>query len=204
MKYLLKIKSLFLIFGILASLPFMAAKPAVAQATPWLGQLMLVGFNFCPRGWANASGQILPINQNQALFSLFGTIYGGDGRTTFALPDLRGRAPISFGQGPGLSNYQQGSRGGNEYFFINPSQMPSHNHRVQATDTIANKKGPGLDFLAKVSTPDDSIYHDGPPNKLMDPAMIANTGGGQQIVKRSPYLTMLWCVALQGTFPSRN
>jgi microcystin-dependent protein len=204
MKHSLKTKSLLLILGTLTTLSFMAPKPAAAQATPWVGQLMLVGFGFCPRSWADASGQLLPINQNQSLFSLYGTMYGGDGRTTFALPDLRGRTPISYGQGPGLANYQQGSRGGQENFTITTAQLPSHNHNVQATDAIADKKGPGLDFMAKVSTPDDAIYHNGPPNKLMDPAVITNTGGNQAITKRSPYLTMRWCVALQGVFPSRN
>jgi microcystin-dependent protein len=203
MKHLFKSKILPVAMGALTAASFMTAKPAVAQDF-FIGQLVLGGWNFCPRTTLAANGALLAISQNTALFSLLGTMYGGDGRTTFGLPDLRGRAPISFGQGPGLSNYQEGSRGGSESFTITTNQMPSHNHRVQATDTIANKKGPGLDFLAKVPSGDESIYHDGPPNKLMDPAMIANTGGGQAVVKRSPYLTLNWCVVTQGIFPSRN
>jgi microcystin-dependent protein len=181
---------------------FMAPKPAVAQSEPILGQLMLVGFNFCPRGWANADGQLLPISSNTALFSLYGTIYGGNGQTTFGLPDLRGRAPISVGQGPGLESYTQGQSGGAESLSVAVANMPSHNHRVQATNSIGNLPGPGTDFLAKTNgTP--LLYHNGPPTIMMDPAMIADTGDSEPIAKRSPYLTMRWCVALQGSYPSR-
>jgi len=179
----------------------MAPKPAAAGNDPFIGELMLFGGNFCPRGWAKSDGQLLAISSNSALFSLFGTIYGGDGRTSFALPDLRGRGPIHVGQGPGLANYTQGQRGGAENLTVQLNNMPSHNHEVQATNQIGNKGGPGTDFLAATGT---LIYHEGPPNRIMDPAMITDTGGGQAITKRSPYLALRWCVALQGTYPSRN
>ena len=104
------------------------APVAKAGANPLLGEIMWVGFNFCPRGWADANGQLLAINSNQALFSLYGTIYGGDGRTTFALPDLRGRTPVHVGQGPALSNYPQGSKGGAENVVLNTTEIPSHSH----------------------------------------------------------------------------
>ncbi len=181
----------------------LAPKPAAAGADPFIGELMLFGGNFCPRGWTNADGQLLAISANSALFSIYGTMYGGDGRTTFGLPDLRGRAPISTGQGPGLANYPQGQRGGAENLTVQTANMPSHNHNVQATNAIADKNSPESDFLAITSLTQD-IYHDGPPNKIMDTAMITPTGGGQAITKRSPFQVIRWCVALVGTFPSRN
>jgi len=203
MKNTLKTKIFSLTAGLMMTSALMAPTPAMAGPDPFIGELMLVGYNFCPRSWADADGQLLSISQNTALFSLYGTTYGGDGRTTFALPDLRGRAPIHNGNGPGLQNYRLGQRGGTESLTVLSSNMPSHNHNVQATDAQGDKKGPGLDFLAKDNN-GVTIYHNGPPNKLMDPAMITNTGGGQAISKRSPFLAMRWCVALQGVFPSRN
>ena len=163
---------------------------------------MLVGFNFCPRGWTPANGQLLPISQNTELFAIYGTIFGGDGRSTFALPDLRGRAPIHLGQGPGLANYREGQRGGAESLIVQLNNMPSHNHGVQGTNSTTNLPGPGTDLLARNETAPQ--YHNGPANVTMDSTMITNTGGGQAIAKRSPFLTLQWCVALQGLFPSRN
>ena len=165
------------------------AKSSFAQASePFVGQLALVGFNFCPRGWLSADGQLLDISQNQALFSLFGTIYGGDGRTTFALPDLRGRAPIHMGQGTGLENYPIGQPGGAETVTLNQQQMPVHSHGV--TD-LANSNGttPGL------------VVRNG---NSISQAPTSDAGGGQAHENRSPYLTMLWCVATEGIYPSRN
>lgn len=207
MKRKFKSKILPMALGSLAVASFLVPSQASAQGggNQFLGQLMQVGYTFCPRDWTEANGQLLAISSNSALFSLYGTTYGGDGRTTFALPDLRGRAPIHTGQGPGLANYALGSKAGRESFSLtNANQLPSHNHNVQATDAPADLKGPGLKFLAKVPSTDESIYHNGPPNKLMDPLMITNTGSSAPVSKRSPYLTMRWCVALTGIFPSRN
>jgi microcystin-dependent protein len=190
-----------ILLGLIAALSVLAPKPAAAQSEPFLGQLMLFGGNFCPRGWADASGQILSIAQNTALFSLLGTTYGGNGQTTFGLPDLRGRAPISDGQAPGLSPYVEGQVGGTESFTLTINQIPPHTHGVNATSTAATGFGAGTDFLAKTTTP---IYANGPPNKVMDPGMIAPAGGGQPVSKRSPYLAIRWCIALEGIFPSRN
>jgi len=191
--------------GLVMSMSLFSAQPAVAGAEPYLGELMLVGYNFCPRGWTDANGQLLPISQYSALFSLYGTTFGGDGRTTFALPDLRGRAPIHFGDGSttGLGQYRLGERSGSESLTITTDNMPSHSHALNATNEIANKNGPGTDFLA-IPSLDLDIYHEGPANKVMDPGTIGNTGGSQPIKKRSPYLAMRWCVALQGLFPSRS
>jgi microcystin-dependent protein len=185
-----------------------SAAPAQAQSNPMLGQVNYFGFNFCPRGWGEAAGTLLPISQYTALFSLYGTIYGGDGRTTFALPDLRGRAAIGAGSGPGLSNKQIGARGGSESFTVSIAQMPIHNHMVNATNETANKNGPGTDFLSVPTDPDLDIYHEGPSSpasaRQMDPGMISHSGGGEAIQKVSPYLGLKACVAMQGTYPSRN
>ena len=203
MKRKLNIKKLPMILGLLITIPLMASKPGFAGTEPFMGELMLIGNDYCPRGWMNADGQVLEIAQYTALFSLYGTRYGGDGRTTFSIPDLRGRAPIHEGIGPGLANYQMASRGGTEMLTISTTNMPSHNHNVQATNAIANKNGPGTDLLA-ITALDQDIYHNGPADKLMDPSMITNTGGGAPMQKRSPYLTMRWCVATQGAYPARQ
>ena len=204
MKHLFKSKILPVALGALTATSFMAAKPAAAQ-TYWLGQIVLGGWNFCPRTTLPANGQLLPIAQWNALFSLLGTNYGGDGRTTFGLPDLRGRAAIQNGTGPGLSTYNLGARAGSETTTMtNPNQLPAHSHTVKATDAVADKKGPGNDFLAKGATTADAIYHNGPPNKDMDPGMIANTGSSAPIPVRNPILSLQYCVVTQGTFPSRN
>jgi microcystin-dependent protein len=180
-----------------------SAAPAQAQSEPFIGQMMYFGGTFCPRAWHEADGTLLPINTNQALFSLLGTIYGGDGRTTFALPDLRGRAAIGEGSGPGLSTTRFGQKGGSETFSLNSTNLPSHNHTVNATNEIANKNGPGTDFLA-ITDVEFDIYHNGPPNKVMDPGMISNTGNSAAVSKVSPFLGIKTCIALTGTFPSRN
>lgn len=198
----IQIRLFSLIFGLALALPCVAPKPAAAQSEPFLGQLMLLGGLYCPENWVDANGAMLPIAKHTALFALFGTIYGGDGRNTFGLPDLRGRSPIGEGKGPGLSDYRQGNMGGFENLTVRIENMPAHNHQVQVTNEIADKNGPGSDFLAKTAA-DQDIYHDGPPSKIMDPAMITYTGGSQPINKRSPYLTMRWCVALTGVYPSR-
>lgn len=186
---------------------FAATGPAHAQAEPLLGQMMLFGGNFCPRGWADASGALLPISQNSALFSLLGTMYGGDGRTTFALPDLRGRAPISLGQGPGLPAYPtQGQKGGATEFTLTVNTMPSHNHvgTMRAAQVLGDTQNPNDNSLA--TTSDAKIYHTGAPSVNMDvgTVVIANTGNSFPVNKVSPYLVMRWCVAMVGVFPSRN
>ncbi len=193
-----------LLMGAVTALSLSMPSTARAQAEPFVGQLMLFGGNFCPRNWANADGQLLAISQNQALFSLLGTMYGGDGRTNFGLPDLRGRVPLSVGQGPGLSNYVQGAKGGSETARLtNANQLPQHSHEVMAANKPANKSRPGSDFLgANVDVP---IYTNGPPDRVMDPGMIGNgPGTSQPFDVRTPYQALRWCVALQGIYPSRN
>lgn len=188
-----------------AGLSFTA--PAHAGVDPFVGEIMIVGYTFCPRGWANADGQLLPINQNQALFSLYGTTYGGDGRTTFALPDLRGRAPIHFGTGPGLTTRALGSRSGTETNTMTEAQMPSHTHTggIQTTDTAANSRNAKSDAFG---FDDQNTYVDGtnPSANFMRnvTVLIQNKGGGQAQNNMQPYLALRYCVALQGVFPSRN
>jgi microcystin-dependent protein len=169
--------------------------------TPFLGQLMLFPFNFPPKGWALCQGQLLPINQYQALFSLLGTTYGGDGRTTFGLPDLRGRTPVSMGTGINL-----GEKGGSETHTLNTNEIPGHNHTINGTTAAVNAPGPGGNLLAQTSGTGTAIYMQNPTtiDSPLNAATIAPYGGGQPHENRSPYLVLNWCIALIGIFPSRN
>ena len=192
---------------LLAALGLTAAlhtAPASAQAEPFLGQIMCGAWNFAPRGWAMANGQILPIAQNTALFSLLGTQYGGNGNTNFALPDLRGRAMTHFGQGPGLSVYEVGQTGGTETNTLLASQLPAHAHSYAppASNNDANSVSPaGKVPAAKART---TLYTD-PTNLVAEAAgLTSSTGGGQAINNLQPYLTLNCVIALQGIFPSRN
>ncbi len=194
-----------------------SAAPAHAGPDPFVGEVMLVGFNFCPRGWAPADGQLLPISSNSALFSLYGTNFGGDGRTTFALPDLRGRAPLNQGSGPGLTPVKIGEKGGAETVTLSVNQMPSHNHSASATSTLhgtsqtANQTSAAGGVLASAAalggTP---VYHAPPADTTLDAGSVTtavtvdNNGGSQPVHVRNPFLGMQYCVALQGVYPSRN
>ncbi|MBD3662700.1 phage tail protein [Sulfitobacter aestuariivivens] len=196
---------------IVVTLGLSVPQQAQAQATPFIGQLMLVGNTFCPRGWAEANGQLLAISSNTPLFSLLGTNFGGDGRTTFALPDLRGRVPMHAGAGPGLTPRSIGQEIGQERVTLSEAEMPQHRHIVNSTFADGDKNGPGSDFLAVPSDAatgtkydDLDIYHNGPPDRTMDPNMIAFAGGNQSHDNMSPTLVMRWCVALDGLYPSRN
>ena len=179
--------------------------PDVAHAQagdPYLGQLMLVPYNFCPRGWAPAEGQILSIAQNTALFALIGTTYGGNGQTTFALPDLRGRVPISQGQGPGLAPYTLGEESGTEFQTLTINQMPAHTHQAYGSGNSPVSLGPS-NF--EVATQDRVRMYAPPGAEVpMAPQMIGVAGGGQPFDNRSPYLALQWCINLDGIFPSRN
>jgi microcystin-dependent protein len=163
-----------------------------------MGELKLVAFNYAPKGWALCDGQLLPINQNQALFSLFGTMYGGNGQTTFALPDLRGRVPIHVGAG-----FVQGQRTGEEFHTVTMQELPAHTHSVQAASGDATTPATTGSVFAR----ENNAYADpGSPGSLttVHPATVANVGGSQPHENRQPYLALNWCVALQGVFPSRN
>lgn len=170
------------------------------MAEPFLGQICPFGFNFPPRGWAQCGGQIMSIAQNTALFSLLGTMYGGNGQTTFGLPDLRGRVAISDGQGSGLSSYAVGEQGGAEIISLSQQQLPSHSHTLQAGRGADSAFPPGM-LLANAP---NNIYGPPPPAGTMDGGAIGVTGGGQPHENRQPYLVINWCIALEGIFPPRN
>lgn len=190
--------------------------PAMAQAEPFIGQMMLFAGNFCPRGWQPANGQLVSIAQNTALFSILGTTYGGNGQTTFALPDLRGRVPVSVGQGPGLSDYTLGEVAGTETTTLLTTQMPIHTHQATATTLIKIAAGQVADTNKPAgntfaNTGPLNVYYTGAPTANYmdnDTAATAVTvgvqGGSQPFSIMQPYLAMQWCVAVEGIFPSRN
>jgi microcystin-dependent protein len=165
------------------------------MAEPFLAELRLMSFNFAPKGWAQCNGQQLPINQNQALFSLLGTTYGGNGQTTFGLPDLRGRVPVHFGNGHTL-----GEAGGQEFNTLTKSQMPAHPHTVNATSADANQPAPANAILAGAN----NMYAAAGSLTTLQPASVTNQGGSQPHENRQPSLVLNWCIALQGIFPSQN
>ena len=181
------------------------SQPAFAS-DPFLGEIKMVGFTFAPRGYADCNGQLLAIASNTALFSLLGTTYGGDGRTTFGLPDLRGRSAIHPGTGSGLSTIVQGQRGGAETHTLSIQQLPSHNHAatLHATDTRGNSSDPDTAILA--SKPRTDIYSNATPNVTMSAASVTttNTGGNQSFNIRDPFLGIRHVIAIVGLFPSRN
>ncbi len=165
------------------------------MSEPFLAEVRMVGFNFPPRGWAFCDGQLLPINQNQSLYSLLGTMYGGDGRTSFALPDLRGRVPIHVGNG-----YQEGQKSGEETHTLSANEMPQHTHTVQASTAVATQNDPTSNVLAQST----QIYHGATNLVDMVSGTMTNAGGGQAHENMQPYLVVNFCIALQGLFPSRN
>ena len=176
------------------------------MSEPFIGELRCFGFNFNPRGWAKCDGQLLPISQNQALFSLLGTIYGGDGRTNFALPELRGRMPIHHGSGPGLSARSQGARSGNESTTLGIANMPNHSHAATLKAAGSNASETAPTGLA-LSTAREDTYQalDGILDVDMQSGsvVVGSTGGGQSFSNMPPFEVLNWCIALQGLFPSR-
>lgn len=167
---------------------------------PFLGEIRIMSFNFAPKGWALCNGQFLPINQNQALFSLLGTTYGGNGQTTFALPDLRGRVPTHEGNGHTL-----GEQGGTEAVTITLSNLPVHTHTLSgnnAQNTNANLvDNPIGNYWANAGK---TIFNTGAGNDVMSPQTVSSVGGSQPHENRSPFLTLNFCIALTGIFPSQN
>jgi microcystin-dependent protein len=165
------------------------------MATPYFGELMLASFNFAPKGYALCNGQILQINANQALFSLLGTTYGGDGRVNFGLPNLQGRTPIGF-NGP----FPLGARGGEDFHTLVAAEVPPHTHQLQGSG--AGPSSASALFATTAATP--KLYT-GPSNLVpMNAATIPIAGGGQSHENRQPFLVMNWCIALTGIFPSPN
>lgn len=179
------------------------------MSTPYLAEIRIFSFSFPPKGWAQCAGQLLAINQNQALFSLLGTTYGGNGTTTFALPDLRGRAPIHWGNGAGLPSVSLGERAGEENHTLISTEMPQHTHAFTATSASAVKRlvnagvfaddidTQAVDYFAAANAPNSSYV-------ALSPLSMAAAGGSQPHSNMQPYLVLNICIALQGIFPSRN
>ncbi len=219
--------------AVAAALPMMAApNAAFAGADPFIGEITYVGFNFPPRDWAQCNGQLLPIQQYTSLFSLLGNRYGGDGRIEFALPDMRGRVPIHYGRGPGVSPYSLGQMGGYERITLNVDHMPSHTHgavlgnvnaKATATSTLKVSASGGTAAPAGNSLPGqygrDNFYSATAPDTAINAASvdtvinsmdvtgtvsIANTGGGQSFPVVQPYTTLNCIIALEGIYPPRN
>jgi microcystin-dependent protein len=171
------------------------------MSTPFMGELKLISWNFAPQGWAFCNGQFLPINQNQALFALLGTTYGGNGQTTFALPDLRGKIPLHFGNG-----ITQGEAAGQEAHTVTIQEMPQHLHFLQGVTDNASGDTPDSttspNFMLATAALD--LYKT-PTNLVsMDPTLVGNVGGSQAHNNNQPFLVMNWIIALQGIFPSQN
>jgi microcystin-dependent protein len=175
------------------------------MSEPFIAEIRIFAGNFAPRGWAFCNGQLLPVGQNTALFSLIGTTYGGDGRTTTGLPDLQGRAPMHAGRGPGLTSRRLGEKGGVEALNLSEAQMPNHDHRAQATAQPANQDDPSPNvYLAGGPTAATNIY--GPPSSTLNGTLagLPTAGGGQPHTNLQPFLTMSFIIALVGLYPSRS
>lgn len=177
---------------------------------PFLGEMLLISFNYAPKGWALCNGQLLPINQNQALFSLLGTTYGGNGQTTFALPDMRGRAPVHVGAG-----YTQGQRGGEEAHTLTISELPGHIHpmsgdAVRAATSNFNVAAENYSLGKSIGVPSsgatfaENIYDNAVPSGALASGVVGNSGGSQPHQNMQPYIVMNWIIALQGIYPSQT
>jgi microcystin-dependent protein len=173
---------------------------------PYLASIVLFAGNFAPRGWQFCAGQILAIAQNTALFSLLGTTYGGNGQTTFALPDLRSRVPVGTGQGPGLSNIDLGEVSGAESTTLLSTNLPSHNHLVNCDPTGSSSLNPSglIPGISDDRSVTINMYSAAAPNGTMNPLMIGQSGGSQPFPIRNPFLGLNFIIAVEGIFPSRN
>lgn len=172
-----------------------------SMAEPFLGEIRLMSFNLPPKGWAFCNGQFLPINQNQALFALIGTTYGGNGQTTFALPELRGRVPIHEGSGRSL-----GETAGAESHTVSIAELPTHTHVLNATGLQGNSSNPRFGSAGHRFAGDPGNAYTGSAATLvaLNPASVTNAGGSQAHLNMQPYLALTFCIALQGIFPSQN
>jgi|SRR5580658_4557246 microcystin-dependent protein len=168
------------------------------MSIPFIGQLLLASWNYAPKGYATCNGQLLPISQNQALFAVLGTTYGGDGIRTFGLPNLQGRTPVGYGAGVVI-----GQTAGQDAHTLLAAEVPSHTHALQATTTSASIISPGGNLLAATAGA-ATLYTGASGLAPMNAATISNAGGSQPHENRQPFLVMNWCIALTGIFPSQN
>lgn len=176
------------------------------MSEPFLGEIRMMGFNFAPRGWAFCNGQLISIAQNTALFSLLGTFYGGNGQTNYALPNLQGLLPMHQGAGPGLTPRDLGETGGSYNVTLLQSEMPAHTHSVNASSAPASSTEPGGNVLARSSDGLTAYNSTGTTTnaQVLDASVVTVTGGSQPHSNMMPSLTLNFCIALQGVFPSRN
>ncbi|MCG8428086.1 MAG: tail fiber protein [Chromatiales bacterium] len=172
------------------------------MSEPFVGEIRMFAGNFAPRGWAFCDGQLLAVSQNDALFSLLGTIYGGDGRTTFGLPDMRGRVPIHAGSGPGLSPRRLGAKAGAEKVTLTVNQLPSHTHNLQASTTLANDSEPAGNVLAQSAGAE--LYNTKTPDREFASNLISTVGGSRSHTNLAPFLCINFIIALFGIYPSRH
>jgi microcystin-dependent protein len=171
------------------------------MADPFVAEIRIFPFNFAPRGWAWCDGQLLPLSQNTALFSLLGTTYGGNGKSNFALPDLQGRAPMHPGQGPGLSLHDLGETGGSETVSLLESEIPAHSHALRGSNLVSDSPAPSDNTLARFP----NAYRTSPPGVVdMAAESLPPAGGDQPHNNMMPFLTFYFCIALQGVFPPRG
>lgn len=169
--------------------------------TPFIGEIRTVGFNFAPEGWAFCNGQLIPISENDALFSLIGTTYGGDGQSTFALPNIQSRFPIHAGQGPGLTNRIVGEAGGSESVTLTTQQIPSHNHQLFGSGTAASEQQPQGNVTGQPVT---NIYRDLPPFQTLNAGVMGGAGGSQPHDNVQPFTVINFIISLFGIFPSQT
>jgi microcystin-dependent protein len=171
------------------------------MSDPFIGEIRMFGFGFAPAGWARCDGQLLPVSQNTGLFALVGTVYGGDGKATFALPDLRGRVPIQQGDTPTLTAYGLGDDGGGAQVKLLASRLPRHTHVLRVSGDLATEREPPGQLLAPGTGV--NYYDTTAPNALMAPQTLAKAGSSSPHNNMQPYNTLLYCIAVQGTFPSK-
>jgi microcystin-dependent protein len=174
------------------------------MSNPFVAEIRIFGFNFAPTGWALCNGQLLPISQNTALFSLLGTTYGGDGKSTFALPDMQGNAPMHPGQGPGLSLHDLGEMSGSEFVTLLESEIPAHSHSWRASTDDGDLKAPSTNRSYARSIGGSAWAPGNSPLVQMAPQALPPAGGDLPHNNMMPYLTLNFCIAMQGVFPPRN
>lgn len=179
------------------------AAPAHSQVEPYVGQITSYAFGFCPRGWAPASGQLIAVSSNTALFSLYGTVYGGDGRNTFAMPNLNGRHAASAGIGPGLSPLQRGEVVGSETVTLTQAQLPTHTHSFHASSQSPDSTAPAGSGFATYPPVSVAYAAAGTSDVAMNAAVIQPAGGNQPMAVQQPSLALTWCVATVGIYPPR-
>lgn len=174
------------------------------MSNPYLGEIRMFAGNFAPKGWALCNGQLVLITQNQALFAILGTTYGGDGMTNFGLPDFRGRVAVSQGQAPGYANYTMGEKAGQESVTLLSNQLPQHTHLINAVNIGGNQALPTGNFPAVESTGTSLNYSSGPSNTTLNPTTVAMAGGSQPVSVLQPLQVVSFIIALEGIFPSRS